>query len=139
MSYIQNMMREQTWLLPYSIEELVEGTNPARVIYAYVESLPMEELGFERAVPAQTGRPAYDPRDLLKLYIYGYLNRIRSSRKLMTECRRNVELFYLLNMLKPDFRTISDFRKKNRKALKEVFKDFVKACADQGLLDQIAE
>ena len=134
MRYIQNISREQTRLLPYSVEEMVEGTNPVRVIHAYVDSLPMETLGFERAEPAQTGRPAYDPRDLLKLYIYGYLNRIRSSRKLMTECRRNVELFYLLNMLRPDFRTIADFRKRNRKALKEVFRDFVKACAELKLL-----
>lgn len=134
MRYIQNISREQTRLLPYSVEEMVEETNPARVIHAYVDSLPMETLGFERAEPAQTGRPAYDPRDLLKLYIYGYLNRIRSSRKLMTECRRNVELFYLLNMLRPDFRTIADFRKRNRKALKEVFRDFVKACAELKLL-----
>lgn len=80
------------------------------------------------------GRPAYDPRDLLGLYIYGYLNRLRSSRRLMMECRRNVELFYLLNMLKPDFRTIADFRKDNHKALKEVFRDFVKACAELHLL-----
>ena len=109
-------------------------SDPVRVIHAYVDSLPMETLGFERAEPAQTGRPAYDPRDLLKLYIYGYLNRIRSSRKLMTECRRNVELFYLLNMLRPDFRTIADFRKRNRKALKEVFRDFVKVCAELKLL-----
>lgn len=134
MRYIQNISREQTKLLPYSVEEIVEETNPVRVIHAYVDSLPMETLGFERAEPAQTGRPAYDPRDLLKLYIYGYLNRIRSSRKLMTECRRNVELFYLLNMLRPDFRTIADFRKRNRKALKEVFRDFVKACAELKLL-----
>lgn len=134
MRYIQNISREQTRFLPYSVEEMVEETNPARVIHAYVDSLPMETLGFERAEPAQTGRPAYDPRDLLKLYIYGYLNRIRSSRKLMTECRRNVELFYLLNMLRPDFRTIADFRKRNRKALKEVFRDFVKACAELKLL-----
>lgn len=134
MRYIQNISREQTRLLPYSVEEMVEETNPVRVIHAYVDSLPMETLGFERAEPAQTGRPAYDPRDLLKLYIYGYLNRIRSSRKLMTECRRNVELFYLLNMLRPDFRTIADFRKRNRKALKEVFRDFVKACAELKLL-----
>lgn len=134
MRYIQNISREQTKLLPYSVEEMVEETNPVRVIHAYVDSLPMETLGFERAEPAQTGRPAYDPRDLLKLYIYGYLNRIRSSRKLMTECRRNVELFYLLNMLRPDFRTIADFRKRNRKALKEVFRDFVKACAELKLL-----
>ena len=134
MRYIQNISREQTRLLPYSVEEMVEETNPVRVIHAYVDNLPMETLGFERAEPAQTGRPAYDPRDLLKLYIYGYLNRIRSSRKLMTECRRNVELFYLLNMLRPDFRTIADFRKRNRKALKEVFRDFVKACAELKLL-----
>lgn len=134
MRYIQNISREQTRLLPYSVEEMVEETNPVRVIHAYVDSLPMETLGFERAEPAQTGRPAYDPRDLLKLYIYGYLNRIRSSRKLMTECRRNVELFYLLNMLRPDFRTIADFRKRNRKALKEVFRDFVKACVELKLL-----
>lgn len=134
MSYIRSIPSEQTWLLPYSMEELVEENNPARVIRAYVDSLPMEELGFARAVPAETGRPAYDPRDLLKLYIYGYLNRIRSSRRLMTECRRNVELFYLLNMLKPDFRTIADFRKDNRKALKDVFRDFVKVCAELKLL-----
>ena len=134
MRYIQSIPSEQTWLLPYSLDELVEENNSVRVIRAYVDSLHMEALGFARAVPAQTGRPAYDPRDLLKLYIYGYLNRIRSSRRLMTECRRNVELFYLLNMLKPDFRTIADFRKDNRKALEEVFKDFVKACAELKLL-----
>ena len=134
MSYIQSVASEQTWLLPYSIDELVEENNPVRVIRAYVYSLPMEELGFVRAVPAGTGRPGYDPRELLGLYIYGYLNRIRSSRRLMVECRRNVELFYLLNMLRPDFRTIADFRKDNRQAIKAVFKDFVKACADLNLL-----
>ena len=134
MRYIQSTSPEQTWLLPYSLDELVEENNSVRVIRAYVDSLSMEALGFARAVPAQTGRPAYDPRDLLKLYIYGYLNRIRSSRRLMMECRRNVELFYLLNMLKPDFRTIADFRKDNRKALKAVFRDFVKACAELQLL-----
>lgn len=134
MSYIQSVASEQTWLLPYSIDELVEENNPVRVIRAYVYSLPMEELGFVRAVPAGTGRPGYDPRELLGLYIYGYLNRIRSSRRLMVECRRNVELFYLLNMLRPDFRTIADFRKDNRQAIKAVFRDFVKACADLNLL-----
>ena len=83
MSYIQSIISEQTWLLPYSIDELVEENNPVRVIRAYVDSLPMEDLGFVRAVPAGTGRPGYDPRDMLKLYIYGDLNRIRSSRRLM--------------------------------------------------------
>lgn len=101
MRYIQSIPSEQTWLLPYSLDELVEENNSVRVIRAYVDSLPMEALGFARAVPAQTGRQAYDPRDLLKLYNYGYLNRIRSSRRLMTECRRNVELFYPLTRQTP--------------------------------------
>ena len=134
MGYVQGITAEQTWLLPYSIEELIEENNPVRVIEVYADSLCLEEMGFSRAIPAQTGRPAYDPRDMLKLYIYGYLNRLRSSRRLMLECRRNVELFYLLGMIKPDFRTIADFRKDNRKALEEVFKDFVKLCSELKLL-----
>ena len=134
MGYVQGILAEQTWLLPYSIEELIEENNAVRVIEAYADSLCLEGLGFARAVPAQTGRPAYDPRDMLKLYIYGYLNRLRSSRRLMLECRRNVELFYLLKMIKPDFRTIADFRKDNRKALEEVFKDFVSLCSELKLL-----
>ncbi len=134
MGYVQGILAEQTWLLPYSIEELIQENNPVKVIEAYADSLPLEELGFARAVPAQTGRPAYDPRDMVKLYIYGYLNRLRSSRRLMLECRRNVELFYLLGMIKPDFRTIADFRKDNRKALEEVFKDFVSLCSELKLL-----
>lgn len=134
MRYIQSIPAEQMQFLPYSLDGLVEENNPVRVIRAYVDSLPMEALGFARAVPARTGRPPYDPRDLLKLYLYGYLNRIRSSRRLMKECCRNVELFYLLNRLKPDFRTIADFRKDNRKALEATFRDFVKACAELKLL-----
>ena len=134
MGYIEGTASGQTRLLAYSIDEFIEATNPVLVIRAYIESLKLEELGFLRSAPARTGRPAYDPRDLLGLYIYGYLNRIRSSRRLMVECRRNVELFYLLNMLKPDFRTIADFRKDNRKALKAVFADFVKACGELKLL-----
>ncbi|HHW31680.1 MAG TPA: transposase [Clostridiaceae bacterium] len=81
----------------------------------------VEVAGFQRAVSCRTGRPPYDPGDLLKLYVYGYFNKIRSSRKLMAECTRNIELFFLLNRLTPDFRTISDFRKDNAKALKNVF------------------
>ncbi len=124
--------------MPYSIDEFVESGNPVRVIRAYVDALPIDGMGFLRAEPAQTGRPAYDPRDLLALYIYGYMNRIRSSRRLMAECRRNVEVFYLLGMLRPDFRTIADFRKDNRKALKAVFKDFVRMCAELNLLGKQA-
>ena len=93
----------------------------------------MEALGFQKAKPAQTGRPAYDPRDLLKLYLYGYLNRVRSSRMLMRESRRNVELFYLLGGLKPDFRPIADFRKDNPKAIRNTFRAFGKLCVKLGL------
>ena len=108
--------------------------NPVRVIEAYADSLDMKGLGFTRANPTETGRPPYDPRDLLKLYLYGYLNRIRLLRQLMLESRRNVDLFYLLIMVKPDFRTTADFRKENRKTIKEVFKDFVTLCGELGLL-----
>lgn len=134
MGYKEGIAASQQWLMPYSIEEWIEANNPVRVIEAYVNSLPMEVLGFIRAKPRETGRPGYDPRDMLKLYIYGYLNGIRSSRRLMRECGRNVELFYLLGMLRPDFRTIADFRKDNRRALEAVFKDFVSMCAELKLL-----
>ena len=88
----------------------------------------MKDAGFQHAEPKSTGRPSYDQRDMLKLYVYGYFNKIRSSRKLMIECTRNIELFYLLNRLTPDFRTISDFRKDNSKSIKNVFRAFVKLC-----------
>lgn len=133
MRYIVGRDREQGTILPERVEDYVGEENPVRVIDAYVDSLDMGSLGFDKAVPAETGRPAYDPRDLLKLYLYGYLNKIRSSRKLMTECGRNLELIYLLKGLKPDFRTISDFRKNNPKALREVFRAFVKLCNRLGL------
>ena len=99
--------------MPECAEDYISEENPVRVIDAFVDSLDMEELGFQKAKPVQTAWPGYDPRDMLKLYLYGYLNRIRSSRMLMRECRRNIELFYLLCGLKPDFRTIADFRKDN--------------------------
>ena len=104
-----------------------------RVIDAFVDSLDISSLGIRKAEPACTGRPAYDPRALLKLYIYGYFNRIHSSRRLMLECGRNIELFYLLNRLTPDFRTIADFRKNNAKAIKNVFKAFVRVCMELDL------
>ena len=128
MGYIEGQNRHQLILLPDSIEELVGEDNPVRVIDAFVDGLNIEKLGFTKNKPAETGRPAYDPRDLLKLYIYGYFNKVRSSRKLMKECQRNIELFYLLNRLTPDFRTIADFRKQNGIALKSVFREFVGIC-----------
>lgn len=128
MGYVEGADRHQIMLLPESIEQMVDEENPVRVIDAFVDGLNIEKLGFTKAKPAETGRPAYDPRDLLKLYIYGYFNKIRSSRKLMKECQRNIELFYLLRRLTPDFRTIADFRKQNAEALKGVFREFVGIC-----------
>lgn len=128
MNYIEKAERNQMSMLPDFLEDAISESNPVRVIDAFVDSLDLARLGFLKAIPAETGRPAYDPRDLLKLYIYGYFNKIRSSRKLMQECTRNIELMYLLCKLTPDFRTIADFRKTNAKALRQVFREFVKLC-----------
>ena len=133
MKYVEGQDREQKTLLPDCIEDYIGEDNPVRVIDAFVDGLDIEKLGIKRATPNEMGRPPYDPRDLLKLYVYGYFNRIRSSRRLMTESTRNVELFYLLGKLTPDFRTIADFRKDNAKALKNVFRAFVKLCMKLGL------
>lgn len=130
MGYIYGEDRNQIQFYTSTLEEFIGEDNPVRFIDAFVEQLDIAELGIGRAEPASTGRPPYNPKDLLKLYIYGYFNRIRSSRRLMMESGRNIELFYLLNRLSPDFRTISDFRKKNAKALRNVFKAFVKVCID---------
>lgn len=127
MTYIQGESRTQM-CLPEFIEDMVSQDNPVRVIDSFVDSLDMHKLGFVKAQPAGTGRPAYDPRDLLKLYLYGYFNKIRSSRKLMQECTRNIELFFLLNRLSPDFRTIADFRKDNADAIRGVFLEFARLC-----------
>jgi len=132
MSHITGKSRSQL-LMPSSIDEYVEKNNPVRVIDVFVDTLDLKRLGFKKAAPAHTGRPAYAPADLLKLYIYGYMNKIRSSRRLMTECRRNMEVMFLLNELKPDFRTISDFRKDNPEPIREVFREFVKVCDEFGL------
>ena len=133
MKYVEGQRREQMTLLPDCVEDYIGEDNPARVIDAFVDGLDLEETGIKRAVPNEMGRPSYDPRDLLKLYVYGYFNRIRSSRRLMAECQRNIELFYLINHLTPDFRTIADFRKDNAKTLKNVFRAFVKICMKLGL------
>ena len=133
MKYIQGQDRSQITLFPDCIEDYVGEDSPVRVIDAFVDSLDLAEAGFCRTTPKDTGRPPYNPQDLLKLYVYGYFNKIRSSRKLMIECTRNVELFFLLGKLTPDFRTIADFRKDNAKALKNVFHAFVKLCMKLGL------
>jgi transposase len=115
-------------LFPDCIEDYVEQDAPVRLFDAFIESLDMEELGFLRFVPADTGTPGYDPRDLMKLYTYGYFYAIRSSRKLARECKCNVEVMWLISKLTPDFRTISDFRKDNRKAIEKTFKEFNRFC-----------
>ena len=113
MSYIRGEDRGQAALLPAAIEDYVAADAPVRVIDAFVDGLDVSGLGFGRSVPAATGRPPYDPRDLLKLYIWGYFNEVRSSRSLERECRRNVEAMWLLRRLSPDFKTIADFRRDN--------------------------
>lgn len=128
MDYIKGQSRMQTTMLPDCIDDLIDHDNPVRVIDAFVDGLDMTQAGFAKANLNETGRPPYDPRDLLKLYIYGYFNRIRSSRRLMAECMRNIELFFLLNRLTPDFRTIADFRKNNANALRNAFRAFVRIC-----------
>lgn len=128
MKYIKGQPRSQMTMVTECLEDYISEENPVRVIDAFVDSLDLDLAGFVRTIPKETGRPPYDPRDLLKLYVYGYFNKIRTSRKLMTECTRNIELFYLLGKLTPDFRPISDFRKDNAKALKKVFSAFVKLC-----------
>jgi transposase len=128
MSYIRGESREQIYLLPEAIDDYVRADNPVRFLDAFVEQLDLAQLGFTHATPAETGRPPYDPGDLLRLYLYGYLNRIRSSRRLETEAGRNLELMWLLRKLRPDFKTIADFRKTNRAALKRVCREFTVLC-----------
>ncbi len=123
----------QATFLPACLDDVIEKENPIRFIAVFVDSLDLKELGFTRAVPACTGRPPYSPRTLIKLYLYGHLNRIRSSRMLERECRRNVELWWLLCKLCPNHNTIALFRAMNRKALLKVFKLFVRMCVEMGL------
>lgn len=133
MQFITGIERSQTELIPDAIEDYVDENNPVRVIEAFINSLDMSGLGFLRAIHAQTGRPPYDPSDILKLYVYGYMNRIRSSRRLENETKRNLELMWLLRRLSPDHKTIARFRSGNKKALKNVFRSFAKLCNNLGL------
>ena len=135
MGYVTGTDSRQMTMGVWSIEEEVPRDSPARFIEVFVDSFDLEEMGFEHTIPAPTGRPPYNPYDLVKLYIWGYLNRIRSSRRLMRECRRNIELWFLLNRLCPDFRTIADFRKAHRKLLKKIFLIFSRACKEMKLMD----
>ena len=133
MTHITGEERSQLLLLPEAVEDYVGPDNPVRFIDAFVDGLDLEGAGFRRVHPKGTGRPGYDPSDLLKLYIYGYLNRIRSSRRLEVETHRNLEVIWLMRRLQPDFKTIADFRRDNRKAFRQVFRDFVSLCRELDL------
>ena len=128
MRHIQGGDRAQSLLLPASVEDYVGEDNPVRAIEAFVDGFDLAKAGFVRATAKDTGRPGYHPGDLLKLYLYGYLNRVRSSRRLEAECHRNLEVIWLLRGLRPDFKTIADFRRENAPAFKVAFRRFVYLC-----------
>ena len=133
MAHITGEDRSQLLLLPDAVDDYVGPDNPVRFIDAFAGGLDLEAAGFQRVRPTDKGRPGYDPADLLKLYIYGYLNRIRSSRRLEVETHRNLEVIWLLRQLKPDFKTIADFRRDNRGAFRVVFRQFVRLCRELDL------
>jgi transposase len=133
MGYVEGTNREQVVLFPAVMDDYVSAENPVRFMEAFVNGLELGALGFHKAAPEERGRPPYDPRDLLKLYLYGYVNEIRSSRKLERETRRNVELMWLLRRLTPDHKTIANFRKENARALPAVFREFTKVCRQLNL------
>lgn len=126
--FIEGESRTQSTLLPALLDEYISETNPVRVIDLFVDELSLGQLGFEGADPAETGRPSYHPAVLLKLYIYGYLNRIQSSRRLEREAQRNVELMWLMGRLTPDHKTIANFRKNNGKPIRNVCRQFIVLC-----------
>jgi transposase len=132
--FVEGADRAQSTLFPECLDDWVDENNPVRVIDAFVDALDLAEQGFEGVEPAETGRPAYHPSALLKLYLYGYLNRVQSSRRLEREAGRNVEVMWLLGRLVPDHKTIADFRKDNCSALRKVCARFVELCREMGLL-----
>jgi transposase len=128
MTHLRGPNRAEVQLLPACVDDYVAANAPVRFVEAFVEGLDLQSLGFARTSAAATGRPPYHPADLLKLYLYGYLNRIRSSRRLEAEAGRNLELMWLLRGVRPDFKTIADFRKDHRDCFKKVFKQFNLLC-----------
>jgi transposase len=132
--FIEGVSRSQATLFPERLDDFVGDDNPVRVIDAFVEQLDLYGLGFDRAEPEATGRPGYHPSVRLKLYIYGYLNRVQSSRRLEREAGRNVEVMWLAGRLVPDHKTIADFRRFNGKAIRRVCSQFVQLCRGLGLL-----
>jgi transposase len=136
MSYIAGADRSQVQLLPDTVDQYIGPDHPVRALEVFAEGLDAAQLGFAKAQPAETGRPPYHPLDLLRLLLWGYFNRVRSSRRLETECGRNLELLWLLRGLRPDFKTIADFRRDNAAALPKVFREFVLLCRELKLFGQ---
>ena len=134
--FVEGIDRSQSSLFPAELEDYVAEDNPVRAVDAFVEGLDLGKLGFGRVAPLERGRPCYHPATLLKIYIYGYLNRVPSSRRLERECQRNIELLWLTGQLAPDFKTIADFRKDNGKAIGEVCRSFVALCRELDLLSE---
>ena len=132
--FIEGADRDQSTLLPECLDDWVDESNPVRVVDAFVETLDLGKMGFQDIEPSATGRPGYHPAAMLKLYIYGYLNRIQSSRRLEREARRNLEVIWLLQRLSPDDKTIADFCRDNGAGIKRVCAKFVELCRQMGLL-----
>jgi len=133
--YIEGQERTQSVLFPERLDDWIDEDNPVRAVDVFVDQLDLVRLGFERAQPAETGRPGYHPATLLKVYVYGYLNRIQSSRRLEREAQRNVELIWLTGRLMPDFKTIADFRRDNGPAIRTACREFVLLCRTLGLFE----
>src|SRR5213595_2496702 len=134
--FVQGVDRQQTTLLPECLDDWVGESNPIRAVDVFVDALELRDLGFDGVDPAATGRPAYHPSPMLKLYIYGYLNRVQSSRRLEREALCNVEVMWLTGRLAPDHKTIADFRKDNGRAIRQVCASFVALCRTMGLLTE---
>ncbi|MBJ7579504.1 transposase, partial [Devosia sp. MC532] len=132
--FVEAADRDQASFLPARLEDYVAPDNPVRAIDAFIDELDLAQLGFARVVPALTGRPGYAPSTMLKLYIYGYLHQVTSSRKLEREADRNIELMWLIGKLAPDFKTIADFRHDNTSAIQMACQRFVGACRALGLV-----
>ena len=126
--FVEGEDRRQATLLPDSLEDYVTEDNPVRVVDVFIDELDLEALGFSGVVPEETGRPAYHPATLLKIYLYGYLNRIQSSRRLERETQRNIEVMWLTGRLMPDFKTIADFRRDSGPAIRAACAQFVVLC-----------
>jgi transposase len=136
--FISGADRGQATMFPAQLEDYVAEDNPVRVIDFFADRLDLRELGFSAVDAKETGRPAYYPAVLLKIYVYCYLNRVQSSRRLERECQRNVEVMWLTGCLAPDFKTIADFRKNSGQAIRKVCREFIVVCGRAGLLTATA-